>query len=153
MARIDEMLRYLKQLSHQVSTVRLSLPVDIALWPYFADRPKQRTIRDEFMIRIVSVESLDGLSMKVPDMSITVDIADPQASWNQGVWVLSVDSGIFQVTRGEHAELRCGIGALSSVISGFSTFQEMIAARRAKPLETYCGQDFPKAVPFLADHF
>lgn len=152
-AALHEMLRYLKQLSHQVSTVRLSLPVDIALWPYFADRPKQRTIRDEFMIRIVSVESLDGLSMTVPDMSITIDIADPQASWNQVVWVLSVDSGILRVTRGEQADLRCGIGALSSVISGFSTFEEMIAAKYADPLETYRGQDFPKTTPFLADHF
>jgi len=152
-AALHEMLRYLKQLSHQVSTVRLSLPVDTALWPYFADRPEQRTVRDEFMIRIVSIESLDGLSMEVPDTSLAVDVADSQSSWNDGVWVLSVDSGILRVTRGEQADLRCGIGALSSVISGFSTFEEMIAAKYAEPLETYRGQDFPKTTPFLADHF
>ena len=152
-AVLREMLRYLKRLSHQISSVRLSLPLDIELWPYFSDRPKQRTVHDEFMIRVVSMEGLNGLAIEAADMSVTVDVADSQASWNEGLWLLQVNSGILRVMRGEQADLRCGIGALSSVISGFSTFKEMIAAKLAEPLETYGGQDFPKATPFLADHF
>jgi predicted acetyltransferase len=150
---LREMLRYLKRLSHQVSSVRLCLPLDIKLWPYFSDRPKQRTIRDEFMIRIVSMDALDGLSINVPNLSLGVDVDDRQAPWNQGIWELSIDSGILRVKRGKRADLCCGIGALSSVISGFSTIEAMISARRAEALATYQGQDFPKIVPFLADHF
>jgi len=152
-AAFREMLRYIKRLAHQVSTIRLSLPLNITLWPYLSDRPKQRTVRDEFMIRIVNMASLDGLAMEMPDVCVAVDVADGQASWNEGAWLLQVDSGILRVKRGEQADLRCGIGALSSVLSGFSTFEEMISANLADPLETYDGQDFPKTTPFLADHF
>ena len=152
-AVLREMLRYLKGLSHQITSVRLSLPMDIDLWPYFSDHPKQCTVHDEFMIRIVSMDALDGLSINSPDLSLGIDVDDQQAPWNQGIWELSIDSGILRVKRGERADLRCGIGALSSVISGFSTIEAMISARRAEVLATYQGQDFPKAVPFLADHF
>jgi len=150
---LHEMLRYLKRLSHQISTLRLNLPLDIQLWPYFSDRPEKHSVRDEFMIRILSMEALNGLSIALPDMSVSVDVQDPQAAWNQGVWAVSIESGILRVKKGERADIRCGIGALSSVISGFSTFAELLAARRAEALESYRGQDFPKTVPFLADHF
>ncbi len=152
-AVLREMLRYLKQLSHQISKVRLSLPLDIDLWPHLSDRPNQWTVRDEFMIRIVSMEALDGLAIDAQDMSIGIDVEDQQAPWNQGIWELSINSRILRVKRGERTDLRCGIGALSSVISGFSTIEEMVAVRYAEALATYQGQDFPKAVPFLADHF
>jgi len=150
---LHEMLRYLKRLSHQISTVRLSLPVDVDLWPYFSDRPKDCTVRDEFMIRIVSMEALDGLAIDAPNLSVVIDVSDPQADWNQGVWTLSIDSGLLRVHRGGHPDLHCGIGALSSVLSGFSSFEEMIAAKLVEPLAAYLGQDFPKTIPFLADHF
>lgn len=150
---LHEMLRYLKRLSHQISTIRLNLPLDIELWPYFSDRPKKYSLHDEFMIRIVNIATLDGLAVEMSDRCLTVDVTDSQAAWNEGRWQLQVDSGILRVRRGERADLRCGIGALSSVLSGFSTFEDMISAELAEPLETYDGQDFPKTTPFLADHF
>lgn len=150
---LHEMLRYLKRLSHQISMIRLNLPLDTEFWPYFSDRPKKCSVSDEFMIRIVSMEALNGLSMEMPDLCVTVDVADPQASWNHGVWMLTIDSGVLRVERGTQANVRCGIGALSSVIAGFSTFNEMFQAKRAEALNTYRGQDFPKTVPYLADHF
>ena len=150
---LREMLRYLKRLSHQVATVRMNLPLDCELWPYLAHRPDKWTVRDVFMIRIVSLEALDGLSIDAPEMSLGIDVDDQQAPWNQGIWELSVDSGVLRVRRGERADLHCGIGVLSSVISGFSNFEEMISARKADPLNTYRGQDLPKTTTFLADYF
>jgi predicted acetyltransferase len=150
---LHEMLRYLKRLSHQISTIRLNLPLNTELWPYFSDRPTKYSVSDEFMIRIVSMEALNGLSMEMPDLCVAIDVADPQASWNQGVWVLTIDSGVLRIERGGQADVRCGIGTLSSVISGFSTFSEMFRAKRAEALGTYRGQDFPKTSPYLADHF
>ena len=131
----------------------MTLPLDCELWPHLAHRPDKWTVRDVFMIRIVSLDALDGLSIDAPEMSLRIDVDDQQAPWNHGIWELSVDSGILRVRRGERADLRCGIGVLSSVISGFSNFEEMISARKADPLNTYRGQDLPKAVTFLADYF
>ncbi len=150
---LREMLRYLKRLSHQVSNVRITLPLDCDLWPYLTHRPDKSVIRDLFMIRIVSLEALDGLRIDAPDMSMGVDVTDEQGPWNQGLWELSVDDGILHVHRGDQADLRCGIGALSSVLSGFSSFKELIAALKATPLASYQGQDFPKTTTFLADYF
>ncbi len=150
---LHAMLRYLKQLSHQVATIRLNLPLDLQLWPYFSDRPKKQTVTDEFMIRIVSIQGLDGLQLTSPDTQFSVEVTDAQAPDNQGVWAFTLQAGTLHVERGERADVRCGIGALSSVISGFSTFEALIAARQVEPLESYRGQDLIKTVPFLADHF
>ena len=54
---------------------------------------------------------------------------------------------------GDQIDLKCGIGVLSSVIAGFTTFEEMIAASKATATPTYRGQDLPKTATFLADYF
>jgi hypothetical protein len=42
---------------------------------------------------------------------------------------------------------------LSSVLSGFATFETMIAAGRMETLTAYRGQDLPRVTTFLADYF
>jgi predicted acetyltransferase len=152
-AALRAMLRYVHRLSHQVKAVRFDVPPDCELWPYLNGRPEKTTIRDMFMIRIVSMGSLNGLSVDVPDLALEIEIEDDQAPWNAGIWRLSIESGTLHVTQGTHAALRCGIGALSSVLSGFSSFHELIAARKVDALDGYQGQDFAKTIPFLADYF
>lgn len=147
------MLRFLKGLSHQVGTVELQVPADFSLWPYLADSPSTRALHDAAMIRIVSLEALDGLELSAPEMSLGVLVEDRQAPWNDGTFAFSVEGGRLRVDKGKMAQLRLGIGALSSAISGFTNFQELIAAGRVEPLEGYRGQDLPKATTFLADHF
>ena len=148
------MLRYLKRLSHQIKTLRFELPLDEDLWPYFSDAPDKRRIRDMFMARIVSIEALEGLAIDAEDMSIAVEIADPQAAWNARTWSLAVADGRLHVAPADApADLRCGIGALSSVLSGFTDFATLIAAERVEPLASYQGQDLPRVTTFLADYF
>jgi len=147
------MLRYLQRLSHQVATVRFSLPLDADLWPYLSDRPSSCKIRDTFMIRIVSVEALDGLRIDAPDQSLRVEVNDPQAPWNEGTWELRVASGVLHVEPADAADVRCDIGSLSTMISGFTTVRDLIAAGRVEALPSYDGQDLPPTTPFLADHF
>ena len=147
------LLRYLKALSHQVKTIRFDLPVGEDIWPYLSDRPGKREIRDQFMIRIVSIEGLDGLAVDADDLSVTIEVADAQAPWNAGTWRWIVDGGVFRIEPTDRADLRCGIGPLSSVLSGFTDLSEMIAAGRIEPLPSYAGQDFPRATTFLADYF
>jgi len=148
-----EMIRYLGRLGHQVKTLTIELPVDVDLWPYLKDRPSKQEIRDFFMIRIVSMEALDGLTVDAEDMSLAVEISDEQASWNVGRWQLTIEGGILHVEPTDRADVRCGIGALSSVISGFTDLTEMIASGRAEALQSYDGQDLPRETTFLADYF
>ena len=147
------MLRYLKGLSHQVKTIRFDLPVDEDVWPYLADRPSKREIRDQFMIRIASIEGLDGLAVDADDLSVAIEVSDKQAPWNAGIWRWKIGNSVLRVEPSDRADLRCGIGPLSSVISGFSDFSEMIAVGWVEPLSSYAGQDLPKATTFLADYF
>lgn len=147
------MLRYLKRLSQQVRTIRFDLPVDEDIWPYLSDCPGKREIRDQFTIRIVSMEGLDGLAVDADDLSVAIEVADEQAPWNAGTWRWTVEDGVLRVEPSERADLRCGIGLLSSVLSGFSDFSGMIAARQVEPLPSYAGQDLPKATTSLADYF
>ena len=148
-----EMLRYLRRLSHQVKTLRIELPVGEDLWPYLSDGPSKRTIRDFFMIRIVSIEALDGLAVDVEDMSVAVEIIDEQAPWNAGRWQLTIADATLRVEPTDRADVRCGIGALSSAISGFTDLSQMIASGRAEALPSYAGQDLPRVTTFLADYF
>jgi len=148
-----EMLRYLARLGHQVKTLIIELPVDADLWPYLKDRPGKREIRDFFMIRIVSMEALDGLAIDAKDTSLAIEVSDEQAPWNAGRWQLTIENGTLHVEPTDRADVRCGIGALSSAISGFTDLSELIASERAEPLPSYDGQDLPRVTTFLADYF
>jgi len=147
------MLRYLKRQSHQNPTVELHVPMDEVLWPYLADAQSQHRIQDEAMIRVVDLERLDRLELDAPDTELNVEVADSQAPWNAGVWSLCVRDGRLRVDHGSKALLRCGIGALSSVLSGFTSCRELIAARRIEALPGYDGADLPKITTLLADGF
>ncbi len=148
-----ELLRFLGRLSHQIKTVRFDIPEDLELWPYITDCASSRKVVDSFMVRAVSLISLDGLCLESPDVEVIVDVTDDQAPWNHGVWSLRVRGGTLQVESGGRPELRSGIGALSSVLSGFTTVGTMVAAGRMEALPAYRGQDLPRVTTFLADYF
>ncbi len=148
-----ELLRFLGRLSHQIKTVRFEIPEDLELWPYIADRASSRKVVDSFMVRAVSLVSLDGLRIDAPDVELVVDVTDAQAPWNQGIWTLRVRGGTLHVAPGGRPELRTGIGALSSVLSGFTTMGAMVTAGRMEALPAYRGQDLPRVTTFLADYF
>jgi len=99
------------------------------------------------------VAALNGLRLAAPDGALAVDVTDPQASWNNGIWNLKIDRGTLHVSPGRSADLRCGIGVLSSVVSGFTSFARMIDAGKVEALPGYDGQDLPTTVTALADYF
>ena len=146
-------LRFLKSLSHQVKAIRFELPVDADLWPYLSDYAGSHSVHDEFMIRVVSMKDLDGLRIACGDLSLSVDVQDPQAPWNARIWRLEIREGLLRVSESDRPDLRCGIGTLSSVLSGYTDFASMIAAGRCEALGSYEGQDLPRTATFLADYF
>lgn len=147
------MLGFVKRLSQQIDEVVFTLPLDEELWPYLSDRPKEQLIQDAGMIRIVSLEGLEGLSIKAPDLDIAVKVVDSLAPWNDGVFRLIVKSGTLSVRRADEYDFQCDISTLSSVISGFTNLEEMQACGRIKPSERPVNVDFPKQVTLLMEFF
>ncbi len=147
------MLRYLRRLSQQVKTVRLDLPLDEDVWPYLVDRPVRREIHDQFMIRMIAMERLDGLSIAADDRTLDIEVVDDQAAWVHGRWRLTVERGTLRVAPTDRASVRCDVGVLSTVMAGFTDLAAMIAAGRATPSASYRGEDLPRRTTFLADYF
>ncbi len=145
-----EMLRFLKGLSHQVKTVKLMVPAKVSFWPYLSDRPKT-TIEDGAMIRIVSVEMLDGTEMGDVDFDVSIKVVDEQAPWNDGTFRLKAENGKLRVEKCANAQLKCGIGTLSAILSGFTNFEETTGAGRIEVLDGYVGCDLPKLPTFVID--
>jgi len=147
------MLGHLTRLSHQIKTLRFDIPTDEDFWPYILDTPEKSTTRDMFMIRIVWLEALDGLAIEANDMQVAVEVVDDQAPWNAGTWRLAIEDGTLRIASADQADLKCGIGALSSVLSGFTDFATLIVSGLAEPLRSYAGQDLPQTTTFLVDYF
>jgi len=146
------LLGALRRLSHQIGSFTLTLPLDVDLWPHLVDRPRETAVHDMFMLRIVSLEQLDGLRVAAPDLETGIEVVDAQAPWNQGTWTLTVEGGRLSVRRGRRADLRCSINGLSAVLSGFSDFREMVQTGNAEAL-TDGWSDLPRVTSYMADHF
>ena len=106
------------------------------------------------MIRVVSTDALEGPVIDADDLSVAIEIADQQAPWNAGVWRSTAEKGVLSVEQpSDRADLRCGIGPPSSVLSGFTCFSEMIAVGGIRAFPSYARQDLPRMTSFLADYF
>jgi predicted acetyltransferase len=147
------MFRFLKGLSLQIDQIHAFLPPDFLLWPYLNERPSEVKIVPRTMIRIVDLELLNGLRIDAQDMRVGIKIVDSQASWNNGVFELSVEGGELSFARSDSFDLECDIATLSSVVGGSANFKEMIEFGRVKVSDGYKGQDLPKSLPFALQHF
>lgn len=147
-------LAFLSRLTFQFEEIEFLGPPDLELWPYLREPPVEDSFREPAMLRIVSLEALDGLPVAAEDMEITLAVEDPQAPWNRGAFTLVVEGGRLRVRRGGRPVARVGVGGLSTVLSGFTTFGELAAAGKAEVLSPeYSGQDLPRRLTWLADHF
>ncbi|HAF70919.1 MAG: Acetyltransferase, gnat family [Acetothermia bacterium 64_32] len=86
-------------------------------------------------------------------MELAFQVEDPQAPWNAEAFTLAVEDGRLHVRPGGKPELRLGIGALSAALAGFTTFRELGAWEVAEAKPACRGQDPPRRVTWLADHF
>ncbi len=148
-----EILRFLKNLSHQLKSVEIRTPLDFVLWPYLSDRPEETRVVESSMIRITDIRLLEGLDVGSDDFRIKVDITDRQAPWNDGIFELRGSDGILHVSEAVCADVKCGIGTLSSIIAGRTNFNEAISFGMAEKLDGYDGSDLPKVLNFMPAAF
>ncbi len=147
------MLAFVKSLSQQIEEVAFMTPMDEELWPYLSDRPKEQTIDDFGMIRVVSVEQLDGLAIGAPDLELGIKLNDSLAPWNDGIFSLKVQSGRLEVSRSQEYDIECDVATLSSVLSGFTNLREMYACGRVKTTHDVLNVDLPKETTLLMEFF
>ena len=150
----EAMLNYLKTLSLQVSKLKMVLPENFILWPYLSDQPSEEKTGNAGMIRIVSMEKLDGLAVNFELESLIVSVNDEFSGENSGNFEIKTEKGLLKISKSsKSSEITCDIGCFSSVISGFTNFKEMIEADRVRVLEGYKEQDMPKVTTFNSEPF
>jgi len=150
----EAMLNYLKTLSLQVSKLRMVLPEDFILWPYLSDQPSEEKTENAGMIRIVSMEKLDGLAVNFELEPLVISVNDKFSGENSGNFEIKTEKGLLKISKSsKSSEIACDISCLSSVISGFTNFKEMIEVDRVQVFEGYKEQDMPKVTTFNSEPF
>jgi predicted acetyltransferase len=151
---LNAMMKFIATLSLQCSRLKINLPQDLDVWPFLTERPKESLVRQRSMIRVVDVMGLNGLEINMPDCEFNLKINDAFAEWNDDVFKLSVREGFLSIEKSEQADMTCDINAFSSIISGHTNFNEMIAMGKVQLLDGYTlEQDFPKTITMLGYGF
>jgi len=147
--------KMLKGLSFQFSKIVLVVPSDFVFWPYVKNYNFiKRSIVESPMIRIVNLMGLNGLRVDGEDFSVVININDKNCEWNNGVFVIELKDGVLYIKKSEeNPEIELSIGQLSSVLSGFTNFDELIKMNFIKANENYSDQDFKKKTTFINQHF
>jgi len=144
-----------KGLSLQFDKIILIAPLDFVLWPYVKNYNfVKRKIIETPMIRIVNLIGLNGLRVDGENFSLVIKINDKNCEWNNGVFVIELNDGVLYIKKSEeNPEIELSIGQLSSVLSGFTNFEELIKMNFIKANENYSDQDFKKKTTFINQHF
>ncbi len=147
------MLNFLRKLSQQINEIELLLPEDFVIWPYLSSKPKEERIINRSMIRIVDLLSLD-LEVNSEDLSIIIKVEDKQVEWNNGTFILSIkDKKLSFKKTDKNPELSCSISTLSSIVGGYTNFEEMIEAGKVIVLKEWKGKDISKNTNLVLQHF
>ena len=146
-------LAFLSHLSLQLEEVEIWGPLDLELWQYLRETPVRDSLGEPAMLRIVSLEGLDGLALPGQEWELNLEVVDPMASWNQGPFILTVEEGKLRVRRGGKPALRIGIGPLAALLVGAASLDEVLAWGWVEPLGSFVPPDLPKVITWLADHF
>jgi len=148
------MLGYLRSLSHQVKEITFYTAEDFELWPYLADRPTDEKLETSGMIRVLNLESLNGLNVDFEMTPLRIKVMDNLLEENNGTFEIQAENGklVIQKNRKE-PELECDISGISSALSGFTNFSELIKIGNAKPLKKFTQADVSKSVTFHSEPF
>ncbi|UTF54125.1 GNAT family N-acetyltransferase [Natronosalvus rutilus] len=154
------LLSFCRDHDSQVQTVRFRLPVDTPLLDVASDPDDLETeLEGGPMVRIVDVSrALSVLSYPTVDASVTLAVDDPLATWNDGVFELSVESGDGTCERVPvpDSNIALDVGTLSQLAVGVRPARALERAGRLdvspgtlETLETL----FPARSVFLRDGF
>jgi predicted acetyltransferase len=123
---------YLLEIDWMARTTAALLPVDHPLLLLAAEPRRLRfSLRDGVWVRLIDLEAALSARRFEPAASVVLDVTDAFCPWNSGRWRVGAD-GVARTAAA--AELRCDIGALSSVYLGGFTWTQLSRALRAVEL-------------------
>lgn len=126
------LLGLLHRVDMQVEKFRWHAPSDDALWWNTGHNDVTTTIEPICMVRVVDVQAALQL-WRTPSAlraGVCVEVVDPHAPWNQGVWEVECEGGSVTVKRGyEIPQLTLDIQALSQAFCGGESLAAIRAAR------------------------
>jgi predicted acetyltransferase len=119
--------------------------------PVFLALPEQDllTTREwRWMARIIDAPGAIAARGYAPGtkLDVSLRISDPQCDWNDGRWRLVVEDGEATLERGGDGAVEVGIGALSSLYTGYASPWQLVTAGLLRT-------DDPAALPVLAGAF
>jgi predicted acetyltransferase len=102
--------------------------------PLFLSLPEQEHLvaQEEWrwMARIVDAPGAIAARGYAPGTTVTVDlrVIDAQCDWNDGRWRFELDDGNGRLVRGGNGDVELGIGAFSSLFTGYASPQALATA-------------------------
>ena len=156
------LIRYVLQ--HDLpKEITWSAPTDDPFFSLIADTMKV-TVREEadLMLRICDVEA--ALKLRPPaypehPLSLTLQISDSSADWNEGVWRVEVNDGVTEVEKSTgEADLSLSATMLGPLYNGYlsprgAALAGLITARSEEALDTADAFFATLYPPFCADGF
>ncbi|MCB0970672.1 MAG: GNAT family N-acetyltransferase [Acidimicrobiales bacterium] len=125
-----------------------------------ADHTDPEVVRNEirWMLRLVDLPGAVAARGWPPGASGTVhlEVADDQAPWNAGRWVLEVDGGLARLSPGGDGSVQASIGGLAAWWSGYAAASRLVrTGHLAGDREAVARLDglLPAAPPVLLDFY
>ncbi len=126
------LLGLLHRLDMQVEKFSWHAPCDDTMWWNIGHNDIQTTVEPACMVRVVDVPAALRLWRTAPGLraGACVEVLDPHAPWNQGVWEVECEAGVVTVKRGhETPQLTLDIQAFSQAFCGAATLMAIRTAR------------------------
>jgi predicted acetyltransferase len=154
---LRSMFAFLSTYSGNSRSAVLTAPLTMRPELFFTE-PNDISSRTTFdgMARIVdAVAALETLNMHEGE-TITIEITDEFLPWNDGVFRVTSHEGKTLAARSDSpADLSCGVGALTQLVSGFASLDESAALGKAEILSNsvLLREVFSKKDLFIANYF
>ncbi|MDP9069859.1 MAG: GNAT family N-acetyltransferase [Actinomycetota bacterium] len=122
--------RLLGSSSTQAQTVEVVGPPEHPLLLVLPDQDLQPAGELRWMLRVVDLPGAVAARGYRPGVRVAVDLEvhDAWCPWNQGRWRLAVEGGEGRAEQGGDGDVQVGIGALSSLYSGYVSAGSLRAA-------------------------
>lgn len=132
-----DLWRYLLDIDLMARLDAWNLPLDHPLVLSVAEPRRLRaTLGDALWLRIVDVAAALAGRRYASDGQLTIELADEFCSWNDGIWQLTVETGLPTVERGAGAaDLACDVTDLGAIYLGAFGFRQLADAGRVRELQ------------------
>lgn len=157
---------FIAQHDSMIEKVTLNAPIDDTLIDYLPDPRIKQEVVPYFMARIVDLKGFVEQYPFLPaeeTMKLTIEVADPQAPWNQGAFELLIDesgqarlTALEQEANVEETPIQADIGALAMLLMSYRTGGQLSGSKRIhgpSEIMNRLQKRIPERTTYLPDFF